>query len=295
MIEPFTPNRQLFPFTSRWLEHDVGPVHYVDEGAGDPILFLHGNPTWSFLFRGVIVRLRERFRCVAVDYPGFGLSSRPDDYDYTPAEHAGVVRDLVSHLDLRGLTVYGHDWGGPIGLRVAADEVTRVRALAMANTWYWPVDDWHLKAIGYALGSAPIQNLIRDRDVFVERLLPAGVSIPMAPEVIEHYRDAQPSPHARRGMAELARQILGGSAWLGDLEDDVRAHLTGLPLLLTWGVRDLAFPARYIGRFRDDFRHVTVRRLEARHFVTEDAPAEVAGALESFLGGDASETPAGPA
>jgi haloalkane dehalogenase len=282
---PFTPDPQLYPFTSRWLDHDVGRVHYIDEGSGPTILFLHGNPTWSFLYRGVVVRLRQRFRCVAVDYPGFGLSARPDDYGYTPGEHADVVRDLVRHLDLHDLTIMGHDWGGPIGMRVAADETARVRALAMANTWYWPIDDWHLKAIGYVLGSAPMQKLLVDRNLMVERALPAGVALPLAAGVLDHYREAQPGPRARRGVAELARQLLAGAAWLGELEDDVRERLAGLPLLLVWGMQDLAFPARYIGRFRDDFEHVTIRRVPARHFVTEDAPAEVAAGLEEFVGG----------
>ena len=101
----------------------MGKVHYIDEGVGRPILFLHGNPTWSFLYRGIVIRLRQKFRCIAVDYPGFGLSVRPEDYDYTPREHAGIVRDLVRSLDLRDLTIMGHDWGGPIGMRVAVDEL----------------------------------------------------------------------------------------------------------------------------------------------------------------------------
>ena len=79
-VPPFKPDPRLFPFQSRWFESRVGPVHYIDEGVGDPILFLHGNPTWSFLYRGVVIRLKPRFRCIALDYPGFGLSVRPEHY-----------------------------------------------------------------------------------------------------------------------------------------------------------------------------------------------------------------------
>ena len=79
MRPDFTPSPELYPFESRWLPTTAGRVHYIDEGQGAPILFLHGNPTWSFLYRHLVVALRQEFRCVAVDYPGFGLSDRPSD------------------------------------------------------------------------------------------------------------------------------------------------------------------------------------------------------------------------
>ena len=99
MRPDFTPSPQLYPFESRWMATSAGQVHYVDEGQGPPILFLHGNPTWSFLYRRVIARLRDRFRCVAADYPGVGLSDRPSGYGYTPAEHANVVAELEQATD----------------------------------------------------------------------------------------------------------------------------------------------------------------------------------------------------
>ena len=111
----FTPSREMYPFESRWL----GGVHYVDEGAGRPILMCHGNPTWSFLYRDVIKPLRGEFRCIALDYPGFGLSERPSGYGYRPADHAKIVTKLIRELDLSDLIVMGHDWGGPIGLAAA--------------------------------------------------------------------------------------------------------------------------------------------------------------------------------
>jgi haloalkane dehalogenase len=280
---PFRPDPRLFPFESRWLDSAVGRVHYIDEGEGDPILFLHGNPTWSFLYRGVVIRLRKRFRCVALDYPGFGLSERPATYGYTPADHAGVVRELVGRLDLRNLTIMGHDWGGSIGMSVAADELDRVRALVMGNTWYWPIDSWQLKAMAYLFSMAPVQTMMLDRNVFVEKVLPWGVKHPLADEVLRHYREVMPSPASRVGATELAAQLIDASTWLSDLQTRVRERLANVPLLLTWGVSDVAFPRRYVQRFRDDFRRVTVARLDAKHFIQEDAPAEIARAIEDFL------------
>ncbi|HUF76697.1 MAG TPA: alpha/beta fold hydrolase [Longimicrobiales bacterium] len=282
-IPPFRPDSRLFPFESRWLDSSAGRVHYIDEGAGKPILFLHGNPTWSFLYRGIVIRLKRRYRCVAVDYPGFGLSERPESYDYTPAEHAGVVRELVHELDLSELTIMGQDWGGPIGMRVALDELPRLRALVMGNTWYWPVDAWQMKTFAYLMSMDPVQSMILDKNLFVERVMPLGVKHPLADEVMQHYRDAQPTPKSRIGVAELPRQLLAASDWLAELEEGVRGALGNVPLLLTWGLHDLAFPRRYMERFREDFRLARVHRLDAKHFIQEDAPADISSAIDEFL------------
>ncbi|MBT8335248.1 MAG: alpha/beta fold hydrolase [Gemmatimonadetes bacterium] len=284
--EPFTPDPRLFPFERHWFEHPAGPVHYVDEGEGPPILFLHGNPTWSFLYRGIVIRLRKRFRCIAPDYPGFGLSARPSNYGYSPAEHAGVIRDLVRHLDLAGLTVMGQDWGGPIGLRVAADERPRLRALVMGNTWFWPAEGRPMNAFGYVMASAPAQSLLRKRNLFVDRLMPLGVLHRLAPEVMRQYRDAQSEALGREGIAEFSRHVTASRPWLENLEDDVERTLADVPLLLTWGTRDPLFPPSTMDRFRLVFDDVTIARLEAKHFIQEDAPAEIAEAIEDFLAPD---------
>jgi haloalkane dehalogenase len=287
-IPPFEPDRRLFPFESKWLDSTVGPVHYIDEGGGDPILFLHGNPTWSFLYRGIVIRLRKRFRCIAMDYPGFGLSAHPENYGYTPAEHAEVVGELIRSLDLRDLTIMGHDWGGPIGMRVALNEIARLRGLVMGNTWYWPLDSWQMKAFAYVMGSAPMQTQILKRNLFVEKLMPLGVKFPLADEVMRHYREALPTPKSRIGVAELPRQLFEAGLWLGDLADQVAEKLANVPLLLVWGIGDVLYPRTIMERFREDFRLAAVHRLDAKHFIQEDAPGEIAEAIEGFLSGVAS-------
>jgi haloalkane dehalogenase len=267
-------------------------VHYIDEGEGPTLLFLHGNPTWSFLYRGVVIRLRKRFRCIAPDFLGFGLSEHPHDFGYTPREHADVMLHLVRHLDLRDVTLMGHDWGGPVGMKVALDETARLRALVMGNTWYWPVDAWQMKVFAYLMTSAPMQKLILERNFFVERLLPMGVKHPMSGSVLQHYAGVLPTVESRFGVAELPRQIVSSAFWLGEIAHAVPHILVNVPILLTWGMHDLAFAPRFMDRFREDFRTVSVRRLDARHYIQEDAPAEIAEAIERFLrpGGEASAT-----
>jgi haloalkane dehalogenase len=284
-IPNFAPDRRLFPFESKWFESAVGRVHYIDEGAGDPILFLHGNPTWSFAYRGIVIRLRKRFRCIAPDYPGFGLSEHPESYGYTPAEHADVVSALVRELDLKNVTIMGHDWGGPIGMRVALDELERLRALVMGNTWYWPLDAWQLKAFAYVMSSAPMQAQILKSDFFIEKLIPKAVKHPLADEVLLQYREAHATPGSRVGVAEFPRQLIESGLWLGNLADEVQDRLANVPLLLVWGMDDIAFPPAFMGRFREDFKLVTLKRLDASHLIQEDAPGEIAEAITAFLTG----------
>ena len=93
-IVDFAPDPALYPFESRWFTSSVGPIHYIDEGQGRPLLLFHGNPDWSFLYRKIVSALRPDFRCVVPDYPGFGLSVHPGGYGYTAAEHAKIIGEL---------------------------------------------------------------------------------------------------------------------------------------------------------------------------------------------------------
>lgn len=281
--EPFVPDPRLFPFRSRFHASSAGPLHYIDEGEGLPVLLLHGNPTWSFLYRGIVLRLRKHLRCVAVDYPGFGLSHHPSDYGYTPAEHAAVVGELVRHLDLRDLVVVGQDWGGPIGMRVALDDPGRVRALVMGNTWYWPTEALHMKAFAALMSSGFVQRLVLERNFFVERIMPLGLKHDLAREVMDHYRGPFPDRESRVGVAELPRQITESAPWLAEIAEGVRDLLADRPLLLAWGMDDFAFGPGFMDRFRSDFTAVRVVRLDAGHYIQEDAPAEVSRAIKEFL------------
>ncbi len=282
-VPPFTPDPRLFPFESKWFESRAGTVHYLDEGEGDPILLLHGNPTWSFLYRGIIIRLRKKYRCIAIDYPGFGLSARPENYGYTPGEHAAVVAELVRHLQLSGLTIMGQDWGGPIGLRVAVDEIARLRALVMGNTWFWPLDSWQGKAFSYVMSMAPMQTQMISHNFFVEKIIPLGVKHRLPDEVMHHYREAMPTPKSRVGAAELPIQLMNASPWLADLERDVTELLSNVPLLLTWGLHDPMFTRRFMERFRETFAYSQMFRLDAKHYIQEDSPREISEAIDGFL------------
>ncbi len=280
----FAPSPELYPFASRWFESSAGRVHYLDEGEGRPVLLVHGNPTWSFLWRGIVTRLRDRFRCVAPDLPGFSLSERPSGYGYTPAEHARVVGELVETLDLRDAVLVGHDWGGPIGAAAGVAAPARFTGLAFANTALWPADGLRAAAFSRLMSSRPLQWAILEKNLFV-RLIQVGTARRLTREELGHYRAVLPTREARLGVAELPRQIRAAGSWLAELERALPS-LADRPALLVWGMRDPVFrPRATIPRLRALFPDSLVVELpRAKHFVQEDAPAETARAIAERFG-----------
>ena len=281
----FVPSQELYPFESRWFESSVGAVHYIDEGEGPAILFLHGNPTWSFLYRKIVRLLRDDFRCIAVDYPGFGLSGRPPGYGYMPQEHAVVVGELVRKLDLQDAILMGQDWGGPIGLQVAVEEPDRFRGLVMGNTWYWPAEGLKMNGFGMIMSSPPMQWLFREKNLFVERFIPMFTNAKLTEDEMDHYRKVQPRG-LREGLAVFPRAIRGSKGWMTALEQRVLERLTEKPLLLTWGMKDFGFePGAFIPRWQRDFSQVRLVELkDAKHYIQEDAPEEIAAAIREQYG-----------
>jgi haloalkane dehalogenase len=286
MSVDFTPDPELYPFVSRWFDSTRGRLHYVDEGTGTPILLCHGNPTWSFLYRDIIIALRDHFRCIAPDYLGFGLSERPSGFGYTIDEHAGVIGEFVDHLNLDGYLTMGQDWGGPISMAVNVVRADRVRGVALGNTWFWPLDDLAAKAFSRVMSSAVMQYAILQRNFFVERLIPAGTGRRLSAAVMAHYRGVQPSPQDRAGVARMPKEILAARPLLEQLAREVPATLSTKPALLVWGMKDLALrPSPTIPRMRATFPdHVVVELPIAKHFIQEDAPDRIAQAITERFG-----------
>jgi len=282
----FTPDPRLYPFESRWFDSSRGRIHYVDEGDGPPILFCHGNPTWSFLYRDIIVALRDRFRCIAPDYLGFGLSERPAGFGYKIDEHARVVGEFVDHLGLDGYLSMGQDWGGPISMAVGVERADRVRGIVLGNTWFWPTDVLTTKTFSRVMSSAPMQWAILRRNYFVEHLIPLGTQHRLSAEVMQHYRAVQPNAEARKGVAEMPKQILAAHPLLDRLAAEVPAQLGTRPALLVWGMKDFAFrPGPTLPRMRATFPdHVVVELPDAKHFIQEDAPDQIAAAIIDRFG-----------
>ncbi len=278
----FSPDPALYPFTSRWFESSVGPVHYLDEGEGRPLLLMHGNPDWSFLYRTMIPLLAPHFRCIAMDYPGFGLSVHPAGYGYLPREHAAVVAELVEHLDLRDAVLVGQDWGGPIGFDVASRRPERFTGLVAGNTMMWPATPFLLqRTFSKLAGLGPVQRSLIKRHTFVKRVMPALLQAPMTDDELRHYLDVAPTPHSRIGHAVFPKAIVGETAWLADLERRVRANLADRPMLRIMGLKDVPLTTKAYLRKWDEL-WPDAERLDlpdAGHFWQEDAPEAAAEAI----------------
>jgi haloalkane dehalogenase len=272
---------ELFPFESRFLDVAGHRVHYVDEGTGPTLLLLHGNPTWSFVYRDVIGVLRPTFRCIALDYPGFGLSTAGPGYRYLPEEHADVVVAFIDALDLRDITLVMQDWGGPIGCGAVERRPESFERLVVANTWAWPITgDRHFELFSHLMGGPIGRALIRRFNLFVNLMVPAGHRLrkPTAPEMA-HYRDALATPARRDASAVFPGQITGSRDFLAEVENGLQ-HVVELPALIVWGNADFAFRAKERQRWEAILpNHRTVIIEGAGHFVQSDAPERFAMAL----------------
>ncbi len=279
----WVPTR-LYPFGDRYVQIEGAAVHYVDEGAGPTLLFLHGNPTWSFLYREIIIGLRGEYRCVALDYPGFGLSVAAPGYGFTPAEHADVVGQVVERLNLTDVTMMVQDWGGPIGFAVATGAPQRFSRFVIANTWAWPKTDLGTQVFSRTLGGPVGRYLIERRNFFVERILPSGIRRRrLSDDEMNAYRGPFPTPASRRPVAVFPREILHSRGFLSDVADALPT-LADRPALVLWPTKDFAFREPERKRWESLFAtHRTVLLKGAGHYVQEDAVAEIVAAIRDFV------------
>ena len=279
---------EMYPFESRFFETAGGhSMHYVDEGQGAPIVFVHGNPAWSFEFRHLIGELRGKYRCIALDHVGFGLSSRSDNpLDYGPQAHARRTTELLEHLDATGITLFLTDWGGPVGLEFARQQPDRVNSIVIANTWCWSVaGDPHFVRFSWFMRSWVGQFMIKRLNCFVNKVVPKAIGNKAAitPEMMRHYRSALPNPAARKACAALPGHIIGASDWLEEIWAD-REKFAGKPSLVFWGLKDIAFRRKELERWQTSLIDCQVHEFEdCGHFLAEEAPGRVLPTLKAFM------------
>jgi haloalkane dehalogenase len=281
--KPSWLSQELYPFESHFAEIDGAQVHYVTEGDGPPLLLLHGNPTWSFLYREIIKGLSERFRCVAIDYPGFGLSRAATGYGFTPAEHSRIVEQLVLELDLNDVTMMVQDWGGPIGFALATRHPDRFAAFVIGNTWAWPKSDPGTQIFSRLMGGPLGGYLILRRNFFVERIIPNNVKRKKLTDVVmDAYRGPFPTPESRRPLHVFPREILASRPFLAEVERGLPS-LSDRPALLVWPTKDIAFREPERRRWEQVFpNHRTVMLEGAGHYIQEDAPEEIIAAIRDW-------------
>ena len=263
------------------LDLDGLRMHYVDEGQGAPVLLLHGEPTSSFLWRNIVPQLPGRK--IAPDLIGFGRSDKPEDIGwYSYDRHVDSVARLVAELDLRELTLVVHDWGGPIGLRVAVEEPERIERLVILNT-----------GIG---GGPPSETWLRFRDIVrqlggaldIGRLVEAGTAQGLSNEVREAYDAPFPTPESKAGVLAFPELVPTDPDHPNTRPmNRVLEALTRWekPTLVVWGVEDTVLPSALAERFVELIPGARGPLLVegASHFLQEDKPDDVAEAIREFI------------
>ncbi len=277
MTVTFKPDAALYPFTSNRFASSVGELHYLDEGEGQPLLMMHGNPEWTFMYRKLVPAFAEHFRVIAADYPGFGLSADPTDGDYSPGAHARAVGELVDDLGLDDMIVFGTDWGGPIGFDVASRRADRVVGLIMGNTFYWPQTALPVRLFSKLFGTGVMRGLIEKRHFMVKVAMKQMLAKRPTDAEWAHYVDVAPTPQRRKGMAVLPGAVLQEREWLAELETRVDSNLADRPLLLFNGPKDPALGTKkMVAEWKRRFPHLDLAPLQgAGHFYCEDQPEPV--------------------
>jgi pimeloyl-ACP methyl ester carboxylesterase len=280
-----------FPFEPRFVDAAGVRLHYVDEGPAEaaPLLFVHGNPTWSYLWRRPIAELSSGgHRCVAFDHMGFGRSDKPRQLSaYSLERHVDNALALIDALELTDVTLIAHDWGGPIGLGALLQRVDRLRGLVLMNTWAWELPSFLPPFLREFRTDGLGEILALGGNLFVESI-PGGMHRrDTDPVMMEAYRAPFPDYWSRAGTLAFQREIPlterdRSAPMMGSIHE--RLPQISAPVMLVWGMRDPVFQPVFLEQWRELFPNaVTVELEDASHFLVEDSPEAVTGAIEDFL------------
>lgn len=281
--------RSLYPFCSHHLQLDALRLHYLDEGNGDPLVMVHGNPTWSFYWRNLVTAFREDHRVVVPDHIGCGLSDKPQEYSYTLRQHISNLVRLIDELDLSNITLLGHDWGGAIGLGAALERPDRIARITLFNTGAFRP---HFVPLRIRVCRTPILGTIalRGLNLFSRAAISMAVSHRerMTPAVRAGLLAPYDSWANRVGVHGFVRDIpftTGHATWqtLANIEDE-SPTLVARPVQLIWGMQDWCFDASCLEKFEQVFPDADVHRIEhAGHYVVEDAYDEIIPLVANFI------------
>lgn len=297
--------RDEYPFESRWVTVGGQRMHYLDEGAGDPVVFVHGNPTWSFYYRRLVRALRESHRCIVPDHVGCGLSDKPDAarYDYTLERRVSDLQALLEHLDLRRrVSFVVHDWGGMIGLTAALRRIETVHKLIILNTsgFLKPPKKrmpWMLSLIRN--GGPAAAWLVQGLNAFAAGAAWTATVRRMPRQIRSAYCGPYDSWSHRiailRFVQDIPLEADDRSFALAQWTDQNLSQLARFPMLIGWGRRDFVFDDHFLREWRARMPDACVHIFEyAGHYVLEDAADELVPLIVQFLMSNAAWTPAPP-
>ena len=281
----------IYPFQPREIRLGSYRYHYLDEGRGETLLMLHGNPTWSFYYRNLILGLRGRYRCVVPDHIGCGLSDKPQQYNYTLAQHIKNLEVLCDHLALKDITLVLHDWGGAIGMGYAVRHPERIKRLVLFNTAAFLSDRIPL-SISICrlpvLGSIAIRGFNAFAGAAVFRACKHRER--MTPKVRAGYLAPYDSYANRIANLRFVQDIpMTPDAPSYSLIESIQSELAQFrnrPVLIAWGKKDFCFTDHFLRRWREYFPDAEVHEIpDAGHYVVEDAHERIVPWMEKFLAG----------
>jgi haloalkane dehalogenase len=281
--------RAIYPFSPRRHETPAGTMSYLDEGVGDEaVLMVHGNPTWSFFYRSVILALRDSIRCVALDHLGCGLSDKPQDYDYSLPNHIANLRGLVDRLGLRKIHLIVHDWGGPIGLGAMLPLGEKLGKVVILNTAAFADTKIPLRIRACR---APVigELLVRGLNGFAGPATWMAVTKRLPGPVRDGFLFPYDSWANRIAVHRFVRDIPSGKGTASDsalagIESSL-PKLRERPIRIIWGARDFCFNRHYFERWRAILPEAKADYLaDAGHYLIEDGREQVTGAIREHLG-----------
>ena len=276
-----------YPFQPRFFDLDGHRLAYLDEGGGLPVVMIHGNPSWSYLYRNLVSGLRDRFRCIVPDHLGCGFSDKPQAYPYRLANHIDNLERLLDHLGVTLCTLVVHDWGGAIGMGWAGRHPERVAGVVVLNTAAFRSIRIPLRI---ALCRWPLVGplLVRGLNGFARAATVMAVTRPMRPEIARGFLAPYDSWHNRIALLRFVQDIPMEErhpSWstLVAVEEGL-GRLRDCPLLLCWGGGDFCFNDQFYEEWRRRFPRAEAHYFAAaNHYVLEDGLAEIQPLLASFL------------
>lgn len=276
-------DRTRYPFESQWVDLPAGRLHYVDEGEGRPVVLVHGNPTWSFLYRNLIAGLTDEYRCIAPDLLGFGRSEAPREFSYRPADQARAFGRFAERLDIGDAAFVVHDWGGPVALDYATRNPATVAGLVVMNTWMWPRDRVIDRALAHITNNLLAKRLIVRHNAFARAALVAAARPHgrQAPTVYRQYLTPLGARRRRYATWVFSHAVTGSRAWLDQLWRR-REALTGTPVLLPWGRWD-PIHGRFLDRWQSVFPGALTTVYDTGHFVPEEVGRDLVNSVAEFL------------
>jgi haloalkane dehalogenase len=287
--------RDLYPFTSHYIALSDGKrMHYIDEGTedGEVLVFIHGYPTWSFLYRAFIVYYAAQgYRCIAMDHIGYGLSDKPTNKRYhTLRRHIHNVLEGISTLNLHNVTLIMEDWGGPMGLGYAIRRRDNIKRLVIMNSWAFQGSYFHRLHPLLRLATRPWigELLLGTLNLVINYGLQRATLRSLPPSVMAGYRAPFHDVRNRTALYQFPRMISNtpshpSTPMLREIENGL-AKLQMIPALLVWGEEDSVFSPDVADRWKELMpRAKGPHLLKARHFLPEDDPEGVIQHLDQFL------------